>query len=161
MQEMEERETALFVFRKLVYLLYLEIGALQPRIHPGIARKARLNTAFFQRDKERQAIELYQQIEHETDLHKILFPFEERTGLTLKDVYRAFNEGDWRNKFGSYNFGGPKWAKIAEVTLKLYRLMADGKWDETPPVIMEIKSLKNSQGYVINQFDRTERRRSA
>ena len=45
---MDNRETALYIFRRLVYVLYLEIGALQPANHAAVAKKARLNTAFFQ-----------------------------------------------------------------------------------------------------------------
>lgn len=156
---MDQRETALYFFRKLVYLLYLEIGALQPRIHPELANKARLNTAFFQRDKDKQAAALYQEIEHETDHARIVAPFEERTGLSLEDVHRVLAEGDWRNKFGAYNFGGPKWQKIAEVTLKLNRLIEQADWDKTAELLYEIKGLKTNQGYLINLFERTERRR--
>jgi hypothetical protein len=156
---MDERDTALYFFRKLVYLLYLEIGALQHRVHPALAEKARLNTAFFQRDKERQANELYRMIENETDPTKIQEPFEERTGLRLEDVHRAFAEGDWRNKFGAYNFGGPKWLKIAEVTLELRRLIEQGDWNKTTELLYEIKGLKTNQGHLIHQFERTERRR--
>ncbi len=155
---MDTRETALYIFRRLVYVLYLEIGALQPENHPGVASKARLNTAFFQRDKERQALEMYHQTEAETDTAKILAPYEERTGLTLEDIHRAFAEGEWRNKFGGYNFGGPKWERIAEVTLELRRLIDQGDWEMTADLVYEIKGLKNNHGYLINQFERVERR---
>src|SRR5262245_40510534 len=69
---MDDRESALYIFRMLVYVLYLEIGALQPRIHPAVAQKARLDTAFFQRDKEREAASMYHQAEKETDPAKIV-----------------------------------------------------------------------------------------
>lgn len=157
---MDTQPQAYYIFRKLVYLLYLEIGALQPRIHPQIAAKARLNTAFFEREKDRQAADLYHAIENETDTATILAPFEERTGLTLEDIYRAFGEGDWRNRHGGYNFGGPKWEQIAALTLKLRPLIDDGKWDEVAALLHDIKSLKTNQGYLINLFERTERRRS-
>lgn len=156
---MDERETALYFFRKLVYLLYLEIGALQTKIHPELAAKARLNTAFFQRDKEKQAAGLFKEIENETDLAKIVAPFEERTGLSLEDVHRVLVEGDWRNKFGAYNFGGPRWQKIAEVTLDLRRLIQQADWQKTSDLLYEIKGLKTNQGYLINQFERSERHR--
>ena len=156
---MDERETALFFFRKLVYLLYLEIGALKYRVHPALAEKARLNTAFFQREKERQANELYLGIENETDLAKIQAPFEERTGLTLEDVHRVFREGDWHNRYGAYNFGGPKWQKIAEVTLELRGLIEQEDWNKASELLYEIKGLKTNQGHLIHQFERTERRR--
>ena len=156
---MEEQQLAIYVYRKLVYLLYLEIGALQPRVHPDLANKAKLNTAYFQREKDRQSTALYHQIENETDPDKIVAPFEERTGLSLDDVHRAMIEGDWSNKFGSYNFGGPRWAAIADATLELRSLIEKGEWAETAEVVQKIKGLKTNQGYLISQFDRTERRR--
>jgi hypothetical protein len=156
---MPDNELALYIFRKMVYLLYLEIGSLQPWIHPQLARKAKLKTAFFQREKERQAASLYHQTETETDPEKILEPYAERTGLTLNDVHRAFVEGDWRNKHGAYNFGGPRWAKVAELALELRKDIEAGDEQATEETIHEIKSLKTNQGYLINQFERTERRR--
>jgi hypothetical protein len=156
---MDDREMALYIFRRLVYVLYLEIGALQPSTHPEIAGKAKLNTSFFQRDKARQAADLYRQIENEAAPAKILAPFEERTGLTLADIARAFGEGNWRNKYGGFNYGGPKWARIAEATLELRRLIENEDWEETAILLHKIKGLKNNQGYLIHQLEWTERRR--
>ena len=62
---MDEKATALYFFRKLVYVLYLEIGSLQPRIHPELAAKAYLKTAFFEREKEKQAAALYRLTEND------------------------------------------------------------------------------------------------
>ncbi len=156
---MDLRETSLFLFRKLVYLLYLEIGALQPRIHPEVAEKANLNTAYFQREKGRQAASLYYRVENEMEPQKVVAPFEERTGLALEDIERAFREGDWRNRHGAFNFGGPRWARVAEVTLKLQRAIEQGNEQDMEALIFEIKGLKTNQGYLVNQLDRTERRR--
>lgn len=156
---MDEFETGLYIFRKLVYVLYLEIGALQPHNHPAVAKKARLNSAFFQREKERQAAALYRQTEHETDLEKIVAPYVERTGLTLEDIHRAFAEGDWRNKFGAYNFGGPRWERIASVALQLRQALGQQDREKIASLVQEVKGLKTNQGYLINQFERSERRR--
>jgi len=156
---MDNRETALYVFRKLVYVLYKEIGALQPHIHQEIARKAKLDNAFFQRDKEREAANLDHQVETETDPAKIVAPFQERTGLTLEDIHQALVEGDWKNKFGSYNFGGPKWVRIAEAALALREKIEQEDWEGSAELVHEIKGLKSNQGYLINQFERAERRR--
>src|SRR6266498_3234026 len=155
-QERTHAEKTIDIFRRLVYVLYLEIGALQPAIHPEIAAKARLNTAFFQRDKERQAVDLYQQVIEETSPAQIVAPFVERTGLTLADIYRAFTEGDWRSKVGAYNFGGPRWVRIAEAAIQLRRLIEQADWEEADDLVYEIKKLKNNQGYLINQFDRAD-----
>lgn len=156
---MDDRELALYFFRKTVYALYLEIGSLKPRVHPQLARKAFLKTAYFQREKERQAADLYHLIENETDTTRILAPFLERTGLTLEDVYRAFAEGNWQNKFGTYTTGGPRWLRIAEVTKALREKIDQQAWEETQALVFELKGLKTNQGYLINQFERTERRR--
>lgn len=156
---MEEHATVLYVFRKLVYLLYREIGALRPNIHPGIAKKAHMKTAFFEREKERQALDLYHQIEDEANVEKILVPFIDRTGLTLEDIQRAFAEGNWHNKFGGYNFGGPKWAKIAEVAVALQKSLEQNDWETADSLVQEIKGLKTNQGYLVSQFERTERHR--
>jgi hypothetical protein len=156
---MDERQQIFYIFRKLVYVLYQEIGALQPKIHPEIAQKADIKGGFFQGERERMAAELYLQIESEHDPEKIIAPFQMRTGLTLEDIHRAFVEGDWKNRFGSFNFGGPKWVKIAEVTLQLRTLIEQQAWEDAAVLIHEIKGLKNNQGYLINAFERTERRR--
>ncbi|NLG96654.1 MAG: hypothetical protein GX491_04760 [Chloroflexi bacterium] len=156
---MDEREEALFFFRKIVYTLYLEIGGLQEKVHPGIAAKADLTNAFFQGEKERQAAMLYLQTEHETDPEKIIAPYKERTGLTLEDIHTAFVEGDWRNKFGGYNIGGPKWVRISELAAELRRCIEQEDWESAAAVIYDIKKAKTNQGYLIHQFDRLERRR--
>jgi hypothetical protein len=156
---MDERQQTIYIFRKLVYVLYLEIGALQPRIHPEIAEKADIKGGFFQGERARQAAELYLQTETEQAPAAILDPYQIRTGLTLEDIHRAFVEGDWKNRFGSYNFGGPKWVKIAEITLQLRALIEQDAWEDAAFLIHEIKGLKTNQGYLINAFERTERRR--
>lgn len=155
---MDEKETTLYFFRKLVYVLYQEVGSLQHRVHPELARKANLKSAFFEREKERQAAALYQLTEQETDTNKIIEPYALRTGLSLEDVERAFREGDWKNKFGGYTFGGPRWARIAEVTLRLKKLIDVGDWEEAADLTYEIKKLKSNQAFVINLFERGDRR---
>jgi hypothetical protein len=156
---MDDREKALNILRRLVYVLYLEIGALQPANHPKIAQKAKMNTSYFQGDKANQASNMYFQVENETDPAKIVAPFEERTGLTLEDVSIAFQEGDWRNKHGAFNFGGPKWARIGEAAVELYRQIELSDWDEAAVVVHKVMGLKNNQGYLVNQLERIDRRR--
>ncbi len=154
---MDDRELALYIFRKMVYTLYLEVGGLKPSIHPELAEKADLENVFFHGEKERHAAKLYRQTEKETDPERILEPYVLRTHLTLEDVHRAFAEGDWRNKFGGYNLGGPKWARIAEVALELRRVIDAQDWEEAGELVYEVKKLKTNQGYLINQFERTDR----
>jgi hypothetical protein len=159
MEEMDEKETVRYFFRKMVTVLYWEIGALTPRVHKALANKAYLKTAFFQRDKERMSAALYRLVTKETEPSAIIEPFRERTGLTLEDIHQAFAEGNWKNKFGGYTFGGPRWAEIAEFTMKLRSLIETEQWEEAKMLLFEIKALKTNQGYLINQFDRVERGR--
>jgi hypothetical protein len=156
---MDEKATALYFFRKMVYVCYLEIGSLQHRNHPQLAAKALLKTAFFEREKEKQAVALYRQTENEESPAAILNPYIERTGLTLEDVERAFREGDWRNKFGGYTFGGPRWAKIAKATLELGQFIEQADWEKSVDLIYEIKKMKSNQTYLISHFERGDRRR--
>lgn len=155
---MNEKDTALYFFRKLIYVLYLEAGALQSNIHPELAQKAKLKTAFFEREKDRQAIDLYLLTETEEEPGKVIGPYAERTGLSLEDLERLFREGDWRNKFGAYTFGGPRWARIAEAAIRLKNLIQQGDWESTAELVYEIKKLKTNQGFVINHFERGDRR---
>lgn len=156
---MTGKEEALYFFRKLLYVLYLEIGGLQPKIHPEIAGKADLKNAFFQGEKQRHTAELYRLTETEEDPDKIIAPYIERTHLTLEDLRRAFAEGDWRNKFGGYNQGGPRFVKITDAALKLRDLIEREDWEEAKFLLFDIKAMKTNQGYLINQFEWTERRR--
>jgi hypothetical protein len=155
---MDDKATALYFFRKLVYVCYLEIGSLQHRNHPQMAAKALLKTAFFEREKEKQAASLYRMTENEESPAVILAPYIERTGLTLENVHRAFAEGDWKNKFGKYTFGGPRWARISELTLELQKLIEQGEWEKTADLIYEIKKLKTNQTYLVSHFERGDRR---
>ena len=157
---MNTQEEALYFFRKMVFAIYLEIGALQPRIHPEIAARADITNQFFQGEKQRQATALYHQVEKETDPNKILAPFIERTAISLEDVHRAFVEGNWRNKFGAFNSGGPKWARITEVALDLRRLIEQQDWEAASEQVYEIKKLKTNHGFLVHIFEWTERRRS-
>jgi hypothetical protein len=152
-------EEVLYVYRKLIYVLYLEIGALQPRIHAEVAARADMRSAFFERNKERHAAALYHQSESERDPAKIEAPYQQRTGLTLEDIHQAFAEGEWKNKFGQYNFGGPKWEHIAKLTLELRGLIQKGEWGDAAALVYDIKKLKTNQGHLVNQFERSERRR--
>lgn len=156
---LSQEDEVLYVYRKLIYVLYLEIGALQPRIHPEVAARADMRSAFFERNKERYAADLYHQSESEKDPAKIEMPYQQRTGLMLEDIHQAFAEGEWKNKFGQYNFGGPKWAHIAKLTLELRELIQKGQWEDASALVYDIKKLKTNQGHLVNQFERSERRR--
>jgi len=155
--ENPQHELALFFYRKLLFALYAEIGALQPHHHEEIARKADLTHGFFQREREKQAGQIYHRTVHLTDPAAIEEPYRDRTGLSLEDVHQAFAEGNWKNKFQAYSLGGPRWAGIAEKTLELRDVIQRGDWDRVQTLTLEIKGMKHNQGYLVDLFDRTER----
>jgi hypothetical protein len=154
-----EKEEVFLIFRKLIFVLYVEIGALRPEIHPELAAKADIRNVFFHGEKQKQAAFLYHQTEFEEDIPKILAPYQEKTGLSLEDIHRAFVEGNWQVKNGGYHFGGPRLVKIAEAALELRDLLEREDWEDAALLVYKIKKLKTNQGFLVNQFEWTERRR--
>ena len=154
---MEPQEEALLFFRKMVFAVYYEIGGLTPRIHRKLADKANITNSYFHGEKARQSAEIYQRTVQETDPEAIEAPYVLRTRLTLQDVAVAFHEGRWQNKFGGYNLGGPRWAKIADVTLQLRDAIQRQDWAAATELVYEAKKLRTNQGYLVGMFDWSER----
>lgn len=154
---MDPQEEALLYFRKLLFLLYREIGALQPQIHAELAAKAKRTNWFFTGGRKKVALDLYRKSEREATVQNILLPYVERTGLTLEDLRRAFAEGNWSNRYGGHWMGGPKWAHITEKTIELKELIDHQDWDRFPDLALDVRGLKDNQGYLIEKFDQTER----
>ncbi len=99
---------ALDTFRKLIALLYREIGMLKSRNHQELAGKRKLEFDFFPDRRKTLSGDLYRRTRQHAEPGSILRTFEEHTGLSLHDIERAFREGDWKNSSGNYSYGGPK-----------------------------------------------------
>src|SRR5713226_837411 len=106
-------------FRRVVTLVYREIGVLKPSNHQAIFSKANIPGGFFGQNRKAQARELYKSSLSDNSITQTLERYEERTGLTLEDVHEAFGAGNWRLASGVCAFGGPKWAAIANVAIQL------------------------------------------
>lgn len=154
---MDQKERALYFFRKMVYCIYTEIGSLQASVHPELMEKAKSNTPFFHGDRKKQTALIYLEIEQEQKTNRILSPFKQRTGLSLQDVQRAFSEGNWQNRFHQYTFGGPRWVAITEKTVQLKELIDEENWEKADELTYEIKGLKTNFNYLIEEFEKTER----
>lgn len=139
-------------FRKEVSFLYREIGILKTRNHPELAAKARLDGGFFSPSRKSLAKDYYHQTKTQDDPSVILKPYVEHTGLDLEDIYRIFDEGDWKNSYGGYSYGGPKWAKIAKNALELRDAIDRGDWDEAWEITRRGKSLEHNNGLLVNKF---------
>ena len=107
------------IFRKTTSFLYREIGILQPSNHVRVNDKRSDDYSFFSNQRKNIARELYHKTEQENDPRAVLAPYEKVTGLTLEDIHRAFDEGDWRAGGGRIFYGGPKWASITAKSIAL------------------------------------------
>lgn len=140
------------LFRKLVALLYREIGVLDPRNHRELAGKRRLDSDFFPRARKIISHEIYCKSKELMGTEDILRLFEAKTGLSLQDIERAFREGEWRNSVGCYSFGGPKWAKIAKATISMQEAIIVHDISGVKRLQKEISQLKHNNGLIAEKF---------
>jgi len=140
---MDEKQLALDYFRKLVSFLYREVGAMKPENHKELYAKARMDKSGFAIARKELAKEFYYQTASDESTQLIVQPYQEQTGLSLEDVYRVFEEGDWLLGRRSYSYGGPRWAMIAKTTLELNHLIETGDWEKVPDLVEEWRSLES------------------
>jgi hypothetical protein len=138
-------------FRRLVSLLYREIGVLKPQNHRAVAARTRLLAPFF-RNRKQEARRLYLETRHEKKPQVILATYESHTGLTLADIHEAFDLGDWRTSSGRVAFGGPKWAIVAKFTLDLRDAIESGDQRRQAALIADVGTLRHNNGYVVEKF---------
>jgi len=154
---MNDPQQALFFFRKVVFCLYREAGAMNENTHAELAQKAQLKTAYFQGARKRMAAQIYHQIKKETQTGRILMPFMLRTGLNLEDLQQLFAEGNWQGKFKKIFQGGPKWARIAEEAIRLRDAIDEADWSAALLVTHTLKGMKTNNGFLVDEFELTER----
>jgi atypical dual specificity phosphatase len=147
------REDALDTFQKLVALLYREIGVLDARNHRELASKRKLGSGFFSTPARKiMSHQLYWKARNHAEPESILRAFEERTGLSLHDVKRAFSEGDWKDSSGGYSYGGPKWNSIAEATIQLQATIAGHDTIAMKLLLKDIGRLEHNNGRIVDKF---------
>jgi hypothetical protein len=155
---MNDPQQALFFFRKVVFCLYREAGAMNENTHAELSQKAHLKTSFFHGARKRMAVQLYHDIKKETQVSRILNPFMFRTGLNLEDLQQLFAEGNWQGKFKKIFQGGPKWARIAEEAIRLRDAIAEEDWPAALQVTQVMKGMKTNIGFLVDEFELTERK---
>jgi len=147
---------AVNTFRRLIALLYREIGVLCLNNHEQTAAKRRLDMRFFDGNRKTIAREVYRRTRKDEDLDSTSAELEQITGLSLQDLRRAFCDGHWANASGRYSFGGPNWCRIAEATISLGDAIRSGDESATTSVLSEIGDLKHNNGKIIDKFSQLD-----
>jgi hypothetical protein len=149
MDDASIRKKGLDYFRRVVALLYREIGVLKAANHAGVAAKARLSGGFFGTDRKLQAKQLYKLSLTDPNLALTLSRYEKRTGLTLEDLREAFEAGHWGKP---PSFGGQKWAAIAAAAIQLAAAIRAAAWSEVDRMTMTIERLEHNNGPIVGKF---------
>ena len=149
---MGEIDKALEIYRKLVSLLYREIGAMVRNNHPMLYDGSKLAGSTFAKERKQRARDIYCDSRGERDPDAIAELYRRETGLSLDQVHQAFREGDWLLGRSKHSFGGPKWAKIAEAAADLRQTIRDR--DETAAVVTlkQVEVLQHNNGPIVDKF---------
>lgn len=139
-------------FRRVVALVYREIGVLKASNHAAIA--AKINTAgdFFGQQRKVEAKRLYKLSLTDISVDHTLMRYAKRTGLTLDDVYEAFRSGQWGTASGGFAFGGPRWAAITKAAIELGSAIRSKTWAEVEAAINVINGLEHNNGPIVGKF---------
>ena len=149
---MTREKEALDYFRKLVSLLYREVGAIERDNHPELFDRSTMATSGFSAARKFEAKKIYRTTISEVDPERIVAPYVARTRLSLEDVFKSFHEGDWLLGKKRYSFGGPNWARIAGTTLSLRDVILKKEWHRVPRLIAEVNVLCHNHGRIVDKF---------
>ncbi len=150
---MQAQDEGLEALRKIISFLYREVGVLNSRNHPQIAKRRRLKSGFFATTQRKTiARELYWRTCSVDDPSQILRFYEEVTGLSLAEVEKAFGEGNWQNSRGQYTYGGPKWAAIAKTAIELKSALASDDYISLDLLLAKVPKLEHNHGRLIDKF---------
>jgi hypothetical protein len=141
------------MFRKVTAFLYREIGVLLPSNHAEMRAKAIEQHGFFSPERKRIARDLYHQTKDEPNPRVVLKPYEDVTGLTLEDIYQAFESGDWETGVGRIYYGGPKWAAIAQATILLRDALLAEDHILAKEQTRRLDELEHNTGRLVEKFD--------
>ena len=139
-------------FRRVVALVYREIGVLKASNHQVIASKANVAGGFFGPDRKAQAKQLYKLSLTDISIAQTLGRYAKRTGLTLEDVYEAFRAGSWGSASGGLDFGGPKWAAVTKAAIQLGSAIQDQVWPEVERMADLVDTLEHNNGKIVGKF---------
>ena len=152
MEHAQLHKNALDHYRRLVALLYREIGVLKESNHP-LARKAKKTDPLFaQASRKQRAKFIYGLTLAQTDPAQIATEYYTRSGLTLDDVHDAFANGRWAGYDGRCSYGGPLWASIAETAISLGNALQQQVWHDIQPLLATVKTLEHNNGHITTKY---------
>ena len=146
------RSLALDHYRRLVALLYREVGVIRKSHHAQVFAKIRQDPLFQPTSRKDRARQLYKLTLSEMTPSGIEAPFVRQSGLTVQDIHEAFVNGNWLNYSGGYSYGGPRWALIAETALKLRAAIEAEAYSEIEDLLQKVKGLKHNNGLIIAKY---------
>jgi len=149
---MVEIDEALETYRKLVSLLYREIGAMHRNNHPELHDGSTLALSGFAAQRKNRAREIYCESRADQNPDAIADRYRRETGLSLEQVHEAFRDGDWLLGRTKHSFGGPKWAEIAEVAVDLRNSLRDGDPAAAGLLIKQVGALHHNNGQLADKF---------
>ena len=152
MDEAAIQKKGLDYFRRILVLLYREIGVLKVGNHAGVVAKAKLSGGFIGENRKVQAKELYKISLTDPQVGYTLARYEKRTGLSLSDVHEAFRDGNWGTQSRGYAFGGPKWAEIASAAVDLGTSIQRMAWSDVERLTRRIEGLEHNNGRIVDKF---------
>jgi hypothetical protein len=139
-------------FRRVVALVYREIGVLKAPNHAAVAAKINAAGGFFGPQRKVEAQKLYKLSLTDISIDYTLTRYAKRTGLTLDDVYEAFRSGKWGTASGEFGFGGPRWAAITKTAIELGSAIRGKNWSAVEAAISEIDGLEHNNGRIVGKF---------
>ena len=152
MEEMSVEAEALEYYRKLVSLIYREVGSMLPKNHRKLYEKSKIGASNLGATRKQDTKRFYHKSKSDNAVGLIDQHYVEWSGLTPEDVLSVFEDGDWRLGSEHYSFGGPKWAGVTETALSLREAILREEWRRIPELIDAVKSLHHNNGMVVDKF---------
>ena len=152
MEDMIPENEALEYYRKLMSLIYREIGAMWAENHLELYDKSKIGTSKLRQTRKEDTKCFYHKSKSDNDVGLIDQYYVEWSGLILEEVLKAFQEGDWLLDRKQYSWGGPKWARVTETTLALREIILNEDWQGMPQLVDRIKNLRHNTGWVVEKF---------
>ncbi len=149
---MVQESGALEYYRRLVSLVYREVGSMCRQNHPELYNKSNIGKCNLGATRKDDAKKLYLESKDNEDIGQIERSYVQWFGLTLEEVNTVFDEGDGLLGGNRCWYGGPRWAKITHATLDLRNAILNNNPEQQSSLVQKIRMLKHNTGLIIEKF---------